>query len=125
MPDKEAWNTWSTFKSFDAYFKQDSMQCLKHSMFKDQQKKDAAADAAAEKAKQAAKFREEHCVYLYEHPKFQGANFKYCLDPNEATNQFAAPSFLTNGFNDRMSSMKVGKYVIANIFENGYHNGNR
>jgi hypothetical protein len=48
QPKTDAWSIWKTFVDFDNYFVQDSSVCLKLSMFKEQQEKDAAADKKKE-----------------------------------------------------------------------------
>lgn len=94
-------------------------------MFEEQRKKDDAAEAAQRKKAKHQQYKEDHCVEAWEHPNFAGSHFKWCLDIHHTLNQIDIPNFSSFGFNDKMSAIKVGKHVTANVFQNLINGGFR
>lgn len=116
MPNRDSWGTYSEFQTFDNYFYQDSNRCIYKSYYEEQRKKALAEKEAEEKRRAEELDRQEWCVWIWNGKNYDVIQKYFCLEPSWNTNEFLAPAFGTIGFNDQAKSIKVGKYVIANLY---------
>lgn len=67
---------------------------------------------------------QQHCVHFYEHYGFGGRHMKQCLGPNDPSNfRLLPPNSFGPGWNDVVSSVKVGNKVKLTMYQHHIHHG--